>query len=136
MSTNFNAYFNALGVKVTFSLAIGSNACVNFFLAWEKSVLNSTLFCCKRGFLSNFSLKRGKHLVDYVIVSYLDAWQSYFAHTYCQIHFTLFCSKFTFVEVYALFWVKKFCLKPCLCKNIVFFSPCLQLTNPLMQTAL
>ena len=35
----------------------------------------------------------------------LDVRQSYFAYTFCQIPFTLFCYKFTFVAIYALFWV-------------------------------
>ena len=29
--------------------------------------------------------------------------QSFFTHTCCKIHFTLFCREFTFVEIYPLF---------------------------------
>ena len=35
-----------------------------------------------------------------IIVSSIVVWQSYFAHSFCQIHFTLFCRKFTFVVSY------------------------------------
>ena len=59
-------------------------------------------------------------------------WQSCFAHTCCPIHFTLFCRKFTFVEIYALFvgkivldqtlLVLKICLFPCLAVNCAKFS--------------
>ena len=41
-------------------------------------------------FLFDFTMKRGKYLINYVIVASIDVWESYFAHTYCQIHFMLF----------------------------------------------
>ena len=57
-------------------------------------------------FLSNFGKSNWTYLTTDVIFSgqcfailamfSLDVWQSYFAHTFCQIHFTLFCCKFTF----------------------------------------
>ena len=39
--------------------------------------------------------------------------------------FTLFCQEFTFVIIYALFKVKLFWHKPCLCKIFVFLHVCL-----------
>ena len=54
----------------------------------------------------NFTLKKGEKKINFIIVASIDMWQSYFAQTCCQIHFTLFCRKFTFVAINALFWVK------------------------------
>ena len=45
--------------------------------------------------------------------------------------FTLFCRNLTFVNIFALFRVKLFWMKPCLCKNIVFFHVCLLCTRTL-----
>ena len=42
-----------------------------------------------------FTLKWGTSLNNYIIFASIDVWQSYFTHTCCQIHFTLFCCKFT-----------------------------------------
>ena len=57
----------------------------------------------------------------YIIFASIDVWQSYFTHTCCQKHFTLFCRKFTFVVIFTLFGVTQFWLKLCLCKKVVFF---------------
>ena len=36
-----------------------------------------------------------------IIVASIVTWRSYFDHSYYQIHFTLFCCQFIFVEIYA-----------------------------------
>ena len=53
-----------------------------------------------------FTLKRGTNQIIYIILASIDVWQSCFAHSGCQIHFTLFCAKLTFVQIHALFRVK------------------------------
>ena len=63
-----------------------------------------------------FTSKRGNFVINHIIVASIDEWQSYFAHSFCKIQFTLFCCKFTFVAIYALFLVKSFWLKTCSCK--------------------
>ena len=95
-----------------------SNARVNFFIVWVKSVTNSTLFCFKKELCCNlvlfwvwnlwfsikyfFLLKKEEKKINHDInVASIVVWRSYFAHSYCQIHFTLFCRKFTFVVSYA-----------------------------------
>ena len=50
--------------------------------------------------------KEEENLINYIIVASIYVWQSYFAHTCCQIHFKLFCREFTFVAIYTLFQVK------------------------------
>ena len=60
----------------------------------------------------------------YIIVSSIDVWHSYFAHTCCQTHFMLFCHEFTFVTSYALSQIKEFLLKPWWGKKKILF-PCL-----------
>ena len=52
--------------------------------------------------------KIGPLVINHIIVASIDVWQSYFAHTFCKIHFTLFFSprKFTFFAIYAVFWAK------------------------------
>ena len=115
-----------------------SNAGVNFFLARVKCVPSFTLFCCKSELFCNFALlggntegflfgkylniavKRGFIVYYYIIVASIDVWQSYFAYTCCQTHFTLFFRKFTFVASYALSQVKLFLLKPCWGKKLSF----------------
>ena len=101
-----------------------SNACVTFFLAWVKYVQNFMLFCCKSELCCDFALlgvvlmafslvnlyfyfKRGTNTINYIFIASIDVWQSCFAHTCSQIHFTMFCRKFTLAKIYALFWVKK-----------------------------
>ena len=79
----------------------------------------------------NFTLKRGKFVITHINVASIDVWQSYFAHSICKIHFTLFCCKFTFVAIFALFQVKYFLLKTCLCKLVVFFHVCTFVVNVL-----
>ena len=113
-----------------------------FFPSLEKYVPNFTPFCreselcCNLALLGviliafnfvsfTFTLKRETNKIIYITVASIDVWQSCFAHTSCQIHFTLFCHKFTFVEIYVLFLgkivldqtllVKENCLFPCLC---------------------
>ena len=49
------------------------------------------------------NLKRGTNLNNEIFVASMDVWQSYFTHSCCQIHFTLFRRKFTFVAIYAFF---------------------------------
>ena len=49
-----------------------------------------------------FLSKKRKILINYIIVVSLDVGQSYFAHTCCQINFTLFCCEITFVSIYTL----------------------------------
>ena len=91
-----------------------SNACVNFFRVWVKSVTNSTLFCreselcCNCSLFGmilmafnevnlNFTLKRGQKSIYDINVASIVVWWSYFAHscvqyTYAvlsQIHFCL-----------------------------------------------
>ena len=119
----------------------GSNAGVNFFLAQVKCGPNFTLFCCKSELCRDFTLfwvtRKGFYFVFlkyccqkrffyyyYLIVASIDVWQSYFDHTCCQTHFTLFCREFTFVAIYAPSRVKQFLLKPCWGKKIVFFHVC------------
>ena len=65
--------------------------------------------------------KRGTNQTSYIILPSKDVWESCFAHACFQIHFTLFCRKFTFVEIYELLGVKQFWMKPCLCKKNIFF---------------
>ena len=99
---------------------------------------NFTLFCCKselcRDFVLfwvilkdfylvnflNIAVKRGFFVYYYIIVASTDVWQSFFAHTCCQTHFTLFYREFTFIASYALSRVKKFLLKPCWGKKLSF----------------
>ena len=100
-----------------------SNARVNFFLALVKYFPNFTLFCCENELccafallgvilmdfnLVNFTitLNRETNKFNYIILASMDRWHSFFAHTCCQIHFTLFCRTFTFVKIYAVSWVK------------------------------
>ena len=82
------------------------------------------LFCCKNGLFPNFALfsvilmtfklvnclflllKEKKLVFNHIVVASIDVWQSYFAHSFCKIHFMLFCCKFTFLAIYSLFWVK------------------------------
>ena len=117
-----------------------SNACVTFFLAWVKYVQNFMLFCCKSELCCDFALlgvvlmafslvnlyfyfKRGTNTINYIILASIDVWQSCFAHTCSQIHFTMFCRKFTLAKIYALFLgKKKFRTKPCLCKKLFSFQ--------------
>ena len=65
-------------------------------------ILNGFLF----GKFLNIAVKRGFFFGYYIIVASIDVWQSYFAHTCYQTHFTLFCCKFTFVASYTLSRVK------------------------------
>ena len=46
-----------------------------------------------------FTFKRGTNKISYITLASIDVWQFCFAHTCCQIHFALFCQKFTFVEI-------------------------------------
>ena len=71
-----------------------------------------------------FYFKKGTNQIIYIIIASIDVWQSCFANFGCQIHFTLFCHKFTSVKIFALFWVKFFWITPCLCQKIVFFQVC------------
>ena len=80
---------------------------VNFFT--ESNILNyevmAALFCCKIWLYLDFALfgvilmaftftsKRGTNLINHIIVASIDV------HTGCEIHFTLFCCKFTFVAI-------------------------------------
>ena len=97
-----------------------SNVCVKFFLARVKSVPNFTLFCCKNELCCDFVLcrvilitfklvyfKKRKFVIYNIIVASIDVWQSYFAHSFCKMHFTLVCCKFTFLAIYTLFLVNK-----------------------------
>ena len=100
-----------------------SNACVIFFIVCVKYVTNFMLFgrecelCCDFALFGCYfwlwfnikkkkSLKRGKEIIYDIIVASVVVWRSYFAHSCCQIHFTLFCCKFTFVVIYAPIWGK------------------------------
>ena len=99
-----------------------SNAGINFFLAWVKSVPNSKLFCRKNELCRNFALfmvilKNRKTFINHIFIASIDVWQSKFDHTFCKIYFTLFRHELNFVAIYTLFWVKSFWLKPCLCKK-------------------
>ena len=95
-----------------------SNACVNFFIVLVKSVINSTLFCCKSEiccdlarfcvilmawiwWILNFYLKKRKLFIYDIVVASIVVWQFYFAHNCCHIYFILFCCKLTFVVIYA-----------------------------------
>ena len=51
------------------------------------------------GKLFTFTLKRGKLVINHIIVASVDVWQSYLAHTFCKVHFMLFCCEFTFVAI-------------------------------------
>ena len=55
------------------------------------------------GKFKNFTFKVIFFLNYYMILAFIDVWQSYFTHTCCQIHFTQFCRKFTFVAIFSLF---------------------------------
>ena len=48
-----------------------------------------------------FTLKIRQQIIYYLIVAYIVVWQSYFAHSCCQIHFTLFCRKFALGLIHA-----------------------------------
>ena len=95
-----------------------SNACVHFIIVWVKSVTNSMLLCRKSDLCCNFALfgvihmaftlKSGNKIINDINIVSLVVWRSYFANSSCQIHFTLFCHKFTSVVIYAP------CLFPCL----------------------
>ena len=50
------------------------------------------------------TLKRETNFTNYITVSSTDVWQSYFNHSFCQIHFTLFWYEFTFVAIYEFFF--------------------------------
>ena len=45
-----------------------------------------------------FIFKRGKLVINQIIVASTDVWQSYFDHTFCKIHFMIFCCQLNFVE--------------------------------------
>ena len=50
-----------------------------------------------------FYFKKRKKKIYHLIVASIDVLQSFFAHTCCQIQFTLFCPEFNFVTIYTLF---------------------------------
>ena len=118
-----------------------SKACVIYFLALVKYVPNFTLFCRESELCCNFSIlgviflafhweiftfifKIGTNKLNYIILAFIDMWQSSFAHTCYQIHITLFCQKITFVKIYSLFQVNFFWIQHYLCKKNCLF-PCL-----------
>ena len=49
-----------------------------------------------------FNLKKRRKKIGDINVASIVVWQYHFAHSCYQIHFTLFCRKFTFVVIYAL----------------------------------
>ena len=55
--------------------------------------------------------------MNYITLASKDVWQSCFAQTSCQIHFTMFCRKFTFVK-FTQFLLGKIVFDV---KKIVFF---------------
>ena len=102
-----------------------SNACVFFLLiVFVKFVTKSTLFCCqselrcnfmffavihmalKKSKLATLILKRGNILICDIFVASIVVWRSYFAHSCCPIHVTLFYRKLTYVVIYALVFGK------------------------------
>ena len=115
-----------LGDGKTFKRA--SNACVNFFLARVKSVPNFTVFCCKSEGCRNFAffLYFFAGILWIFTARYGTFW--HFHGTLWRLWpFTLFCGKFTFAAIYALFRVKLFWHKPGSCKFDVFFHVCMKL---------
>ena len=79
---------------------------------------NSTLFCRKSELcwdsvifevipmafslvILYFSFEREGGNIHVIIVASMVVWRSYFAHSFFQIHFMLFCSKLTFLVIHA-----------------------------------
>ena len=78
---------------------LASNACVNLYIVWVKSVTNSML-CCRKSELCcafalfgvilmafnlvifYFTLIRGKTFIYDIIVASIIVWRSHFAHTF------------------------------------------------------
>ena len=102
-----------------------SNACVNFVLAWVKSVPNFMVFCREREECCNFALL----LSFWAFYDYLWRFMVLFG-TFMELydtfwHFwpvTLFWWEFTFVAIYSLFGVKIFWHKLCLFNFFWSFS--------------
>ena len=72
------------------------NLLCKFFLAWIKPVPNCLLFWFKIELCHYFHVfylyfKVGKNKIHYIVVAFIDVWQSFYAHTCCQIQFILFC---------------------------------------------
>ena len=63
-------------------------------------------------------------LIDDKNVTSIVVWWSYFAHSCCQRHVTLFCCNFTFVVIYAPILGKIVLAQSCSCKKFVLFHVC------------
>ena len=79
---------------------------VNYLVIGATIRIGREILCLLYARFLTATLKRGTNLNNYIIIAFIDVWQSHFSQTFCQINFKLFCLKFTFIAIYSLFCVK------------------------------